>query len=180
MHHGLCTFVGLRTRECTDQRAYELSSSQSQLRRCLSCDLQPRRTTTSTALLICLSLGASSFPTMRTIPNSDECTANGPQPTFEKALRTSTRSWHYWQKLLKSAECIKNYPNSCYNIQSLLNQTPSIPRHPNITEYVGNSLCLEGFSEWDIGYWDDCSLECTTKSSRHQRVPIGSLKLNFC
>ena len=81
---------------------------------------------------------------------------------------------------MESTKSIKGYPPSCLSIHLLLNQTPSIPKHPKIKEVVGNNLCLEGIPEWDISHQDDCGLECTTKCSRLQKVPIGSLKPNFC
>lgn len=123
---------------------------------------------------------AVAFQTMPTSQKHNERTPDCLRPSCEQSSNILKRSWHHWQGLLQSAARLEKYPAPCFDIQLLLNQTPSIPSHAEIKETIGDNLCLEGTSQWDIGHRRDCCLECTTKSSRLQSVLVGSLEPNFC
>ncbi|KAF2259161.1 hypothetical protein CC78DRAFT_83259 [Lojkania enalia] len=117
---------------------------------------------------------------MQACARHDERSAKCLRPNTEQSLRVLSKSRRYWKELLDSAMSTINYPASCFRIHGLLNQTPALPSHPGIREDAGNSLCLEGSPEWDIGRPSGCSLESTTKASRLQKVPIGLLEPTFC
>ncbi|KAF2180456.1 hypothetical protein K469DRAFT_279206 [Zopfia rhizophila CBS 207.26] len=76
---------------------------------------------------------------------------------------------------------MNRYPLSCSNIEILLNQTPSIPDHPNIKEITENKLLfLEGSSQWDIGPSKRCGIDNAKKRSRSQKVLIGLDTTGVC
>ncbi|KAF2181183.1 hypothetical protein K469DRAFT_671232 [Zopfia rhizophila CBS 207.26] len=96
------------------------------------------------------------------------------RPTPRQSSKILSRSRRLWRQLLHSASFMKCYPLSCSNIEILLNQTPSIPDHPNIKEIVENKLLfLEGSSQWNIGRSKRCGIDNATKKSRSQKVLIG-------
>ncbi|KAL5402574.1 hypothetical protein PMIN03_010572 [Paraphaeosphaeria minitans] len=112
--------------------------------------------------------------------SADGWSAQRLQPNDKQAQRVLTKSGLYWNTLLVSAASTAEYPACCFRVHDLLNQTPALPSHPDVLEYAGNTLCLAGFSEWDISRPSGCSLESTTKRSRAQKTTIGLPEPTFC
>jgi hypothetical protein len=102
------------------------------------------------------------------------------RPSARESNKTINSSRRLWHTLLTSSRSKNYFPQSCVNVNRLLQQTPSIPagRIDEISQEL--SLSLSGFSRWQVDSINTCELSSEMKSSRLQKVVIGLRQPNFC
>ncbi|KAK2883365.1 hypothetical protein FQN49_000005 [Arthroderma sp. PD_2] len=102
------------------------------------------------------------------------------RPSSRESARVLHHSQKTWQSLLCDAQLATKLPESCSNIRSLLNKTPSIPDTSIMDITTNHSLLLEGYSRWKIQSTNDCDLSSESKNSRRQQTRIGVSQPSFC
>ncbi|OJJ96244.1 hypothetical protein ASPACDRAFT_125807 [Aspergillus aculeatus ATCC 16872] len=117
--------------------------------------------------------------------NTSNCGADALRPRRLQSLKVSAYSQLSWSALIASGQCATKLPDQCSRIQTLLNQTPSIPSALEVPDsIVGNNLVLEGYSRWSVSsrsqrMGSECALDAS-KASCPRSAYIGVSRPSTC
>ncbi|KAK2877793.1 hypothetical protein FQN49_001191 [Arthroderma sp. PD_2] len=103
------------------------------------------------------------------------------RPSRRQSSKYLAHSRKEWQSLLAFANSKPQFPETCYNLCSLLYRTPSIPDSTKVCEVTkGTASYLEGYSQWKIPSDTHCDLNTEMKESSCHKVYVGVNKPALC
>lgn len=103
------------------------------------------------------------------------------RPSSQHSAEVLAASYTVWTSLYNAACSMAQFPSCCGDVDHLLHQTPSIPKHPDLLEIEeGGELCLEGGPQWVIDGSEACELEPRERALLDSRVVIGSKVRGQC